>query len=274
MLRDQRNAILQANFSAYLSPFRDIARGEKTQTMNSYGAHALESMQSKGYYIWRSFQDAAFCKELQAQANIILTSKLAKFRFNSTRVFELYRHGDIFVKLMCDSRLLELIEILLGKYPFLSDFSLNRVGSNEPPDKWHIDYPYTYMSNIVRGSLLGLQCIMPLSPFTAETGATQFVPGSYTQFSKPTFDPPADSVVTFTAEPGDLLILAASTWHRAGVNTTRDPRTAVVSSFVESWVIPMITPVGDGPWATAPLVRQLLGLDRYAPVDFVNALRD
>ncbi|MEU6718030.1 phytanoyl-CoA dioxygenase family protein [Nonomuraea sp. NPDC046802] len=232
--------------------------------MDAQVAAAEESMRSTGCYIWKAFQESSRCAVLRKSAEALLGSDAAKSYPRSIRVWELYRHGEDFVRLMCDNRLLELVAALLGSHALVSDFSLNQVVADKMPDKWHIDYPYTYMAKTVSGSFLGLQCIMPLSPFTVATGATQFVPGSFRHYSHPPDDPSAEAV-TFLAEPGDLLVMAASTWHRAGVNTTPDPRSAILWCFIESWVNPMAGPPEDGPWAATQRARRLLSMER--PLD-------
>ncbi len=222
---------------------------------------ARDSIHTAGFYIWRGFQGAAACEALRSRAAGLLHGDAARRFPNSTRVLELYRHGDDLVELMCHPGLLTLTASLLGECPILSDFSLNQVCHGELPDIWHLDYPFNYMRTVVSGSLLGVQCIMPLSPFTAGNGATQFVPGSHRRYRHPPAEVPGE-VATFTAVPGDLLIIAASTWHRAGLNATAAPRTAVLFSFVENWVRPMTGPPEPGPWSATPATRQLLGLER------------
>ncbi len=222
---------------------------------------ARENVLSAGFYVWRGFEALSRCAVLRDQAERLLRSDAARQFATSTRLWELYRYGDDLVDLMCRGGLLALAAGLLGPCPILSDFSLNQVRGGEMPDIWHIDYPFNHMRTPVNGSLLGIECIMPLSEFTAENGATQLVPGSHRSYRQPPADVPDPEVTTFTAAPGDLLIMAASTWHRAGVNVTAVPRTAALFSFVENWVRPMTGPPEPGPWSATPLTRRLLGFE-------------
>jgi len=224
---------------------------------------ARESVLSGGFCVWRGFQDPSRCTVLRDRAEELLRGDAARQFPTSTRLWELYRYGDDMVDLMCHAGLLALAASLLGPYPILSDFSLNQVRGGELADYWHIDYPFSHMRTRVSGSLLGVQCIMPLSPFTADNGATQLVPGSHLRNGHPPADYQA-GISTFTAAPGDLLIIAAATWHRSGVNTTDLPRTAVLFSFVENWIRPMTGPPEPGPWSAMTSARLLLGLERPA----------
>ncbi|WP_371477025.1 phytanoyl-CoA dioxygenase family protein [Kitasatospora sp. NBC_00315] len=214
-----------------------------------------------GHHVWRGFLDPDRVAGLRTLADDLLASDLALHTPESLRVFQLFRHGAPFVDLMNDPRLTELTDTLLGPHALMNDLSLNRVEPGAKPDRWHIDYPYNDMPQIVEGSLLALQCVLPLTPFSAESGATEFIPGSHQRFKQPPLSP-GGTPLPAAAEPGDLIVLAASTWHRAGVNRTGLPRTAILLSFTEAWVRPMAEAPEPGPWSLTRAARVRLGMER------------
>jgi ectoine hydroxylase-related dioxygenase (phytanoyl-CoA dioxygenase family) len=214
-----------------------------------------------GYHVWRDFLTPEAVERLRTEAERLLASDIALHTPESIRVFQLFRHGEAFVELLEDDRLSELTDPLLGRNALMSDFSLNSVGPNGKPDRWHIDYPYNDMRHIAEGSLLALQCVLPLTPFTEESGATQFLPGTHQRYRQPTLSP-AGTPVSALADPGDLLILPAATWHRAGVNHGTAPRTAILFSFIESWIRPMAEAPEAGPWSRTRAARIRLGMER------------
>ncbi|MFJ6194858.1 phytanoyl-CoA dioxygenase family protein [Micromonospora sp. NPDC092111] len=221
-----------------------------------------ERFRRDGCYRWRSFLDAAEVGTLRRYAGVLLDGEKALHTPESVRLVELYRHGRPFVDLMCKPELNEVVTDLLGKGAVLSDLSLNEVRTAGKDDVWHIDYPYSRQPDLDRGEVVALQCVLALSPFTPRTGATQFIPGSFRRPGQPP-QPPADPPATFLAEPGDLLILAASAWHRAGTNHAADPRTAILLSYVKPTFPAMFgEPEGDGAWSRDPRVRELLGIGR------------
>ncbi|MGC4757621.1 phytanoyl-CoA dioxygenase family protein [Micromonospora trifolii] len=214
-----------------------------------------------GYFHWKGFLGEDRVAALRAAAEGLLAGPGALHTPESVRVLEVYRHGPEFVALLEDSQLWAFVDGLLGANAVLSDLSLNEVRRGGKTDRWHIDYPYNDMPEVVRGGILGLQCVLPLVPFTVETGATQLVPGSHERYRQP--EDVADSdAVPFVAEPGDLLVLQSATWHRAGNNLTDEPRTAVLLSFVESWVKPMGGAPESGPWSVTEHARARLGITR------------
>jgi ectoine hydroxylase-related dioxygenase (phytanoyl-CoA dioxygenase family) len=77
--------------------------------------------------------------------------------------------------------------------------------------------------------------------------------------------------VSFEAEPGTLLVMAAATWHRSGLNRSSDPRTAMLMSFVEGWIKPMSAPTDGLAQPLPERLARLLGLD--AVVETINGVR-
>jgi len=125
------------------------------------------------------------------------------------------------------------------------------------------------MPQLVSGALLGLQCVLALDPFRPGNGATQYIPGSCRPVSRP-HDADESHARAFDAEPGDLLVLAAATWHRSGRNDSTANRTAILLSFVERWIRPMTGPPEPGRWAATPKLRLLLGIER--PAETINGV--
>lgn len=206
-----------------------------------------EVVREEGAAVWRTFLDKGALDHVRSATTALAQGSHAHAYPKSTRVWDLFRHGDIFVDLLSDRPLNALLTELLGEHHLLSDCSLNVVHSHQPIDDWHIDYPYNEMPTLVAGSVLGLQCVLAVDAFTSENGATQFVPGSHAPPRRPVVTEVRGAVI-FEAEPGDLLVMAATTWHRSGHNTSGEPRTAILLSFVERWVRPMLDPPEPGRW--------------------------
>lgn len=226
-------------------------------------------VRDRGFAWWPAFVEPERCDELARRAADLCYGQYSLRFPNSTRVWDLYRHGDIFVELLTDLRLTSAIGALLGEYYLLSDFSLNSVRPGLPGDDWHIDYPYNEMSCPVSGGILGVQCILTLDQFTPDNGATELIPGTHKQPRTPTKIEDGERF-TFTAEPGTLLLMAAATWHRSGVNSAAASRTALLLSFVERWVRPMCNPPEPGPWSRTEELRVLLGMSR--PPETINGV--
>lgn len=227
------------------------------------------SVRERGAGIWPGFLNDAQLQALRNKTDELLTTDHTLAFPKSSRVWDLYRHGQVFVDLLSLRHLEQLLLLVLGKHYLLSDYSLNVVNPGQPRDDWHLDYPFNEMPTLVHGSVLGVQCVLTLDTFTADNGATQYLPVSHRPPQHP--DPSAsDEHETFHASAGTLMIMAASTWHRSGYNATEHSRSAILLSFVERWIRPMSDPPEPGPWSTTPAMRLLLGQER--PPETINGV--
>jgi ectoine hydroxylase-related dioxygenase (phytanoyl-CoA dioxygenase family) len=227
-----------------------------------------EEVRENGYAVHARFLSEERVDTLRDAATALTTSAHAHHYPKSTRVWDLYRHGTPFTDLLQEADLTSTLTDLLGEHHLLSDYSLNTINPEQPADDWHIDYPYNEMPTPVAGSTLGVQCILTLDAFYPQNGATRFVPGSHHRPRTPDSALADAEHETFTAGPGALLVMAAATWHRSGINHTTQPRAAILLSFVERWVRPMTDPPEPGPWATTDTMRILLGIQR--PTQTIN----
>jgi hypothetical protein len=216
-------------------------------------------VRANGYAIWTDFLDHPCLTRLRHQSDALLSTEHARNYPKSTRIWDLHIHGGAFVDVLTDTRLVPLLDALLGEGHLLSDYSLNQVQPGQPLDDWHIDYPYNEMTAPVSGAILGLQCVLAMDRFSDDNGATQLIAQTHHSPRSPTA--PFGAPVVFDAAPGSLLVMAAATWHRSGLNRSQGPRAAVLMSFVERWVKPMSAPT-DGLEEPIPQrLRTLLALD-------------
>ena len=87
--------------------------------------------------------------------------------------------------------------------------------------------------------------IWPLTPFTADNGATLVWPrshGAQALMPNPVTDP-----IAVGMEPGSALILLGSTLHGAGANRTAAVRRAIVTGYSLGWLKPY-----ENPWLAYP----------------------
>jgi ectoine hydroxylase-related dioxygenase (phytanoyl-CoA dioxygenase family) len=228
------------------------------------------SVQRHGVALWPEFTVAGDLAALQVAADNLAAGPHALRFPKSTRVWDLFRHGPELIALLRDPSLTCVLTKLLGEHYLLSDYSLNVVEPGQPVDEIHIDYPFNEMPHLVHGSTLGVQCILALDTFTRSNGATHYHPHSHQPPRKPTsaHDPGPEHIAT--VPQGTLMIMAASTWHRSGFNASDQPRRAILLSFVERWIRPMMDPPEPGPWGESEPLRLLLGMQR--PVDTLNGI--
>jgi ectoine hydroxylase-related dioxygenase (phytanoyl-CoA dioxygenase family) len=128
---------------------------------------------------------------------------------------------------------LDLVDAVLG--PHCDRFNLNLTQAIEIhpgalPQFQHRDHD---MWAGPKGRLEYLVNVMwPLTPFTAENGATMIWPGSnWPEWMD-------GSPVAAEAQPGEAILFLGSTLHGGGENRTEQPRRGVVVSYCLGWLKP------------------------------------
>lgn len=113
-----------------------------------------------------------------------------------------------------------------------------------------------------------LSWIVAVSDFTAENGATRIVPGSHTWPRERIAR--EDEIVQAEMPRGSAVVYLGSVLHGAAVNTTDQPRSAIVSGYAVGWLRQEESQLLDCPPEAAarlPLAaRQLLGYRAHTPI--------
>ena len=236
-------------------------------TVDGAVAHVLDV----GVVCWRAFVDGERLEVLRTASHKLLDSDHVEAQSRSLRVWNLFAFDPVFRELLLDARLRAVCTALLGDGHLLSDYSINAVHPGAVQDPWHVDYPYNEMpQRVTCDAPLGLQCILALGHFEATNGATQLVPRSHGRSLPDVADITPEQVERFRSGPGDLLIMHAGTWHRAGLNTSPCTRVGIVLSFVQRWVRPIVAPRDVAAVLDVDLteeIRVLLGAVVFETID-------
>jgi hypothetical protein len=80
-----------------------------------------------------------------------------------------------------------------------------------------------------------INVIWPLTPFTADNGATRLWPGSHHHAAAPARE---DDALSADMVPGDMLVFLGSTLHGGGANLTALPRRGLIVSYCLGWLKP------------------------------------
>ena len=86
------------------------------------------------------------------------------------------------------------------------------------------------------GQQFQVNVMWPLSPFTAENGATRLWPGSHRLGYDG--DTSESGAVPAVCEPGDALVWLGGTLHGAGANVSDAPRRGIIVSYCLGWLKP------------------------------------
>ena len=156
---------------------------------------------------------------------------------NNQRVWGLLNRDPVFAELAEHPVALHLLRDLLGWPLLLSNISANIAGPGGEDSMMHCDQQY--MPTPWSGPQ-GLNFAWCIDDFTADNGATIFVPGSHA-WNRPPVPGEADDTpgVPLVARAGSVCAFEGRMWHKTGRNVTAAERRAGIFA-----------------WYTLPIYRQ------------------
>jgi ectoine hydroxylase-related dioxygenase (phytanoyl-CoA dioxygenase family) len=186
----------------------------------------------------------------------------------TNRVWSLFNHGEVFLRLAELPSALGLVESALGPNVLVSNLSANMTGPGGTVmvPHWDQDWaerPWPYA--------LAAHVIWMLDDFTAENGATLVAPGSHLLDGPP----PEGALVPATGSAGTALVIDGRTWHGTGTNTSLTAeRIGILAYYCRPWVrqqenmaLSMASEVRAG---LDPMRRSLFGLDFHEYLNMVG----
>ena len=220
-----------------------------------------------------SDEDASGGKVTHFQGDAERSGRIALQR----RVWNLLAKGDIFSRMAAHPVLMTVLRAFIGSEFIMGSIAANRILPGGPGQEPHIDYPYwdfhspsTHPVRINASFPLNAQATIMLDPFTEETGATAYVPGSQRELRYPDeSDRFFDRCERMLGEPGDTIVFFGAVWHCAMPNRSTIDRSAIITQYLPKFVKPMENMPAALPAEfvrqASPDLRQLLGLNYPYP---------
>ena len=149
----------------------------------------------------------------------------------TTRVHDVVNRGEAFDALYVYGPLLDACRRVIGARFKLSSLVARTLRPHTPAQGLHVDVP----RDSADWPLVGF--ILMVDAFTAENGATRFVPGSH-HWTRDPGDSEAelraarDDQELACGPAGSLLIFNGSAWHGHTSNTTGKPRRSLHGAFI------------------------------------------
>jgi len=189
------------------------------------------------------------------------------------RVWSLPNKDDMFIDLVFDPTVTELMNHVLGFGWLLSNLDANIAGPGGKPMFLHADqsfapppWPYPVVAN----------AMWMLDDFTTENGATRVKPGSHLKGEgpMPTLEDTLTTAVTGPA--GTVMVFDGRLWHQTGANTTENERRHGILEYCcrpfirtqENW----FRSVDPAVLERRPELKPLLGYDLYLSLGIVDGM--
>jgi ectoine hydroxylase-related dioxygenase (phytanoyl-CoA dioxygenase family) len=227
--------------------------------------------------IMRESQDAPKVAHFQGAAEQEGTFHLQR------RVWALLAKGAVFSRMAENEVFVDVMRAFLGTDFVMGSIAANRIMPGGPGQEPHIDYPYwdfhrpeSFPTRINASFPMNAQATIPLDPFTEESGATAYLPGSQKELRYPT---PEDDFFgrceRMLGDPGDGVIFYGTAWHCSMPNRSDHDRSGVLIEYLPKFVKPvedMHAALDDAFYAQmSPTMRQLLGFDYEYPQNLEEA---
>ena len=183
--------------------------------------------------------------------------------FRTRRIYALFAKTRAFDAPALHPLVLGVLDRVLGHYQLSAPTGIV-IGPGEKPQVLHRDqniYPLPPdFGDVV------VNTMWALDDFTADNGATRYIPGSHRWREGPSSH---KDVAVALMPAGSVLFYLGKLWHGGGANTTDLPRWGVILEYVSAWLRPQENHILAVPRETAASLperlQELLGYNIYPP---------
>jgi ectoine hydroxylase-related dioxygenase (phytanoyl-CoA dioxygenase family) len=209
-----------------------------------------ETLMAQGYCVVPDAMDAGMVEALATDFDPVFEhtprSVGAFYGGNTKRFHSLLSRSPHMAAFVLQPTILDIVRGVLGAHCDLVQLNLTQAiellpgGLAQPPhrdqDMWPIHSPgVEYLVNVM----------WPLTPFTADNGATVIWPNSHRRQHEIIIGD--EEAVSVELDPGAALLFLGSTLHGGGVNRTDLPRRGMIVSYSLGWLKPY-----ELPWLAYP----------------------
>lgn len=221
-------------------------------------------LKTQGYFV---LEEAVSDDLLLDRLSAAIDRSLQKHDGNFSDISHLIVNRDAaFLELLDQTGPIELMETILGDTCIIHSYNCVSLhpGRSNNAGQLHKD-----SQRFSPDYIHALQVLWFIDDFTAENGATWFLPGSHHSGARPTEEQFDARAVQVPGKRGAAVIFDSGVWHRSGQNFTDLPRRGITLVLSRAFMKQQIDlPRAADPRVAsraAPRLRRLLGFDARVP---------
>lgn len=201
-------------------------------------------LEEQGYLIFKSLLSPERVENLLARLEELWAAEGEKAGEENyiepgvRRLANLASKGDLFREIYAHPQVLEVVEAVMG-----SEIRASMVNARDVPPQTGVRMPFHMDSDNGRHrdetGYNAATAIWMLDPFTAENGATAFVPGSHRLGKSPKqvlsdLNAPHPDEIIVEGQAGDVLVFNGHCWHAGRPNLTNGHRRALLVHYLRA----------------------------------------
>lgn len=201
------------------------------------GDEVRTRIETEGYVILRDVLSPSFIARAKQELIQAIAAESGRYGPRAERDYGMVMlcalHGGSFLDLFDNERLLAPFNAVLGDECIVYAYT----SSSMPPGgvnysgRVHVDSP-----RIIRGYVTNMGVTILLDDFTADNGATWFLPGSHERADAPPDTEFYQAARRLIAPAGSAFFFNARLWHAGGVNTTSSWRHALTINVCRGYM--------------------------------------
>jgi Phytanoyl-CoA dioxygenase (PhyH) len=183
----------------------------------------LEEINRNGYALIKNVYTKDFMREVSTQLDSIFSKykKLYKFDLDKNVIRCPLAYSKDILDLSINNKILSLVKDLLGAnfVLLMQNAVINKHNLSNYQANWHRDLNYQHWTS---SEILALNFLVCVDKFYCEGGCSWVIPGSHMFDKFPSIEYIKKFQRPIEADIGSVIIMNAMTYHRSGINITKD----------------------------------------------------